>query len=246
VPPDVHTFHGQATTLPLRLADLHVSLRPGDLVTCRLEPTPDDGWCRQRALDLMIGAGFSPDQAGPVSRSVATVVDATRIHSLPDTVAPGMRLLIVGLNPSPFSADSAIGYGHPGNRFWPAALQAGIVSVDRDPRHALREHGLGMTDLVRRTTTRAAEVDRDEFARGYGRVGRLVAWLAPKAVCFVGLGGWRSVVDRSAVAGIQEHPLGGRPVYLMPHTSGLNAHSRLADLAAHLAAAADLADGDIS
>jgi hypothetical protein len=30
-------------------------------------------------------------------------------------------------------------------------------------------------------------------------------------------------------------------VYVMPSTSGLNAHSRLADLTAHLRAAADLA-----
>ena len=44
------------------------------------------------------------------------------------------------------------------------------------------------------------------------------------------------------MAGIQPQQVGGRPVYLMPHTSGLNAHSRLADLAYHLGAAARLAD----
>jgi TDG/mug DNA glycosylase family protein len=165
-----------------------------------------------------------------------------RIHSLPDIVAAQMRLLIVGLNPSPYSADHSIGYARPGNRFWPAALAAGIVSVDRDPRHALQHHGLGMTDLVRRTTQRADELDRAEFVSGFERVERLTAWLKPQAVCFVGLGGWRAVVDRKASSGGQDRTLGDRPVYVMPHTSGLNAHCRLEDLVAHFRAAAELAD----
>ena len=50
------------------------------------------------------------------------------------------------------------------------------------------------------------------------------------------LGGWRLVVDRKAVAGRQTDSVGGCPVYVMPHTSGLNAHSRLEDLVKHLAA----------
>jgi hypothetical protein len=58
----------------------------------------------------------------------------------------------------------------------------------------------------------------------------------------VGLAGWRAAVDRKAVAGVQPEPFGGRPVYVMPSTSGLNAHSRLDDLADHLRAAAALAD----
>ena len=169
-------------------------------------------------------------------------LDMVRIHSLPDIVAAGMRLLIVGLNPSPYSADHSIGYARPGNRFWPAALAAGIVSVDRDPRHALHHHGLGMTDLVRRTTQRADELERAEFVSGFERVERLTTWLKPQAVCFVGLGGWRAVVDRKASSGVQERTLGGRPVYVMPHTSGLNAHSRLEDLATHFQLAAELAD----
>ena len=58
----------------------------------------------------------------------------------------------------------------------------------------------------------------------------------------VGLAGWRAAVDRKAVAGVQAEPFGGRPVYVMPSTSGLNASSRLEDLTAHLVSAAALAD----
>jgi len=156
-----------------------------------------------------------------------------RLQSLPDSVGSGMSILIVGLNPSPYSADSGIPYGRSGNRFWPAALGAGLVSVDRDPRHALSEHGVGFTDLVRRTTRRADEVSHSEFEEGFARVSRLVKWLKPTIVCFVGLGAWRAVVEKKAKPGLQDQRIGSSPVYVMPHTSGLNASCRLEDLTKH-------------
>ena len=106
----------------------------------------------------MVGAGFRP-LGEPVAAGPSVELDLERIHSLPDTVAPEMRLLVVGLNPSPCSSKRGVGYARPGNRFWLAALASGVASVDRDADHALTHHGLGMTDLVRRTTARAEEVD---------------------------------------------------------------------------------------
>jgi TDG/mug DNA glycosylase family protein len=154
-----------------------------------------------------------------------------------------MRLLVCGLNPSVFSADAGVGFARPGNRFWPAALAAGIVATDRSPDLALADHGIGMTDIVKRATVAAAELTADEYRAGLARVERLVAWLRPGAVCFVGLAGWRAAVDRRAAAGIQPAALAGVPVYVMPSTSGLNARTPLAELAEHLRAAARLADG---
>ena len=229
------------TELPLTLGDLHLSLSPGDEVVAHLSARPSPDWSCQRVEDLVTGAGFLP--LGKVVRKLSGFeFRLKRIRSLPDTVGPDMRVLMVGLNPSPYSADSGIGYGRPGNRFWPAALKAGLVSIDRDPRHALSHHGVGMTDLVRRTTARADEVERAEFEAGFERIQRLVTWLRPKVCCFIGLGGWRQVVDRKAVAGWQTNSVGGSAVYVMPHTSGLNAHSRLEDLVEHLLAVSAMTD----
>ena len=116
---------------------------------------------------------------------------ASRARTLPDVVGPGMRLLVVGLNPSVYSADVGVGYARPGNRFWPAALGAGLVTRDRDPAHALAAHGVGMTDVVKRATSNAAALTPEDYRTGMQRIERLVRWLEPGAVCFVGLTGWR-------------------------------------------------------
>ncbi len=161
---------------------------------------------------------------------------ASRARTLADSVAPDLRLLVCGVNPSLYSADAGVGYARPGNRFWPAALAAGVATVDRDPVAALAG-GLGMTDFAKRATRTAAEVTREEYLAGFARVTRLVEWLRPGAVCFVGLSGWRTVVDRHAVAGLQPSAIGGRPAYVMPSTSGLNARTPLPELVDHLEAA---------
>ena len=182
-----------------------------------------------RWSDVVIGAGFS--------------VSGERLWTLADTVAPGMNLLICGLNPSPASADGGVPFARPGNRFWPAMLEAGLASVDRDPDHLLRHHKIGMTDIVKRTTRRADELSTNEYATGLERLSRLTEWLQPEAICFVGLAGWRAAVDKRATSGWQQRELGGRPVYVMPSTSGLNASSQLPDLVDHLRAANAMAQG---
>ncbi len=222
--------------LPLALADRHRELPVG----ARAVVTAS-GWEPDHLRDVVVGAGFEVEGLVHEPRSDGVghlVVTARRARTLADTVGPGMRLLVCGLNPSVYAADAGVGFARPGNRFWPAALAAGLVSVDRDPHHALTHHGIGMTDLVKRATPRADALSADEYREGVERVRRLVTWLAPGAVVMVGLAGWRAAVDRRAVAGVQPEPFGGRPVYVMPSTSGLNAHTSLDDLTAHLAAAA--------
>ncbi|HET7488521.1 MAG TPA: mismatch-specific DNA-glycosylase [Acidimicrobiales bacterium] len=223
-----------AVRLPLELAALHRSLVPGERAEVRVGASQS----HDRLTLLLAGGGFDVDAIAPSEDAVVALV--TRARTLPDVVGPGMRLLVCGLNPSVYAADHGVGYARPGNRFWPAALDAGLVRRDRDPYDALEACGVGMTDLVKRATTGAAELSAGEYAAGARRVERLASWLRPGAVCFVGLAGWRSAVDRRAVPGPQPAPFGGRPAYVMPSTSGLNAHTSRAELAAHLAAAAAL------
>jgi double-stranded uracil-DNA glycosylase len=227
--------------LPLALAELHRALPVGGVLHLAVRadgkhdpPAMDD----DRLRDLLVGAGFEPDRSGVAGAPGAFVARARRARTLPDTVGPAMRLLICGLNPSLYAADAGLAFARPGNRFWPAALAAGLVSVNRDPDHALRHHGIGMTDLVKRATVAADELTTAEYRTGLARVETLVRWLRPGGVCFVGLAGWRAAVDRRAQPGRQPQDLGGVPVYVMPSTSGLNARTSLGQLEDHLRLAA--------
>lgn len=248
----VHTPHA---ALPLALAELHRATAVGAPVVASFLGAEDDDvrmadddlpgrrfwrYRDETLVDTFLGAGF--DQV-VLSGDRPRFVDAVRVRTLPDTVGPHMRILVCGLNPSLHAADAGVGFVTPSNRFWRAATEAGIVSRDRDPWHALRAHGTGMTDLVKRATTRADELSHDEYRTGVERVERLCARLRPGVVVMVGLAGWRAAVDRRAVAGLQDRELGGRPVYVMPSTSGLNARSRLTDLVTHLRTASTLAGG---
>ena len=242
-------MHIPPERLPMALADLHRSLALGgalhvQVTSDRKQANADDlfpgrhftWWQAERLRDLIEGAGFEIESFVDDGEEWLDV-EATRARMLPDTVGPNMRLLLVGLNPSVYTADAGVGFARPGNRFWPAALAAGIVTRTHDPSDALRSHGIGMTNLVRRATPRADELTSAEYVEGAQRVQRLVEWLAPAAVCFVGLTGYRVAVDRKAQLGWQDNDFAGRPTYVMPNTSGLNAHAKPADFAEHLRAA---------
>jgi len=229
--------------LPLALALRHRSLAVGDPLEFAVPLGPPAAgpatWERAPLRRVVEGAGFTAIRIAETTVPIGAGlrVRARRARTLPDVVGQGMTLLMVGLNPSEYAADVGVGFGRPGNRFWRAARAAGIASVDRDPVAALRDHGTGMTDLVKRATRTAAEVAPEEFRAGAVRLAALAAWLAPAVVCVAGVTGWRAAVDRKAVTGPQPEPLGGRPVYVMPNPSGLNAHDTVASLADHLRAA---------
>jgi TDG/mug DNA glycosylase family protein len=251
--------HIPGVRLPLALAGLHRALEVGgplDLMVFEGEGEDRSGaddsfpdrlftsWRPDALDDLLVGAGFTVDEVVVAPRADgwnSISARATRRRTLPDTVGPGMRLLMCGLNPSLYSADAGVGFARPGNRFWPAMLAAGLATVDRSPDRLLHDHGIGMTDVVKRATVAAAELTAAEYRAGMARVERLVAWLRPGAVCFVGLAGWRAAVDRRAAAGVQPGRLAGVPVYVMPSTSGLNAAYPLPALVEDLRAVAELA-----
>lgn len=251
--------HVARTAMPLALADLHRSLVTGAPVEIRLFSGDFEGhnypgddlpgrffssWTAPHLSDVVVGAGFDVEELttwGEPDRDHGFTVRASPARTLPDYVGPDLRLLLVGLNPSLYAADAGVGFARPGNRFWPAALAARLVSRDRDPRHALIHHGIGFSDLVKRATPGAAELTAAEYVAGFARVERLVRWLQPGAVCFLGVSGFRAAADSDAVAGPQPNGVGGRPVYVMPNPSGANAHAGLDDLVAHLGAASALA-----
>jgi TDG/mug DNA glycosylase family protein len=207
--------------LPLELAQKHRELDVGTIVELALDGRD------QRVRAVVEGAGFTIDHVG------ASSITATRARMLPDFVRPGLRVLFCGYNPSLYAADRGVPFARPGNRFWPAALAAGVLTVDRDPWAAVRE-GVGFTDMVKRASVAAAELSKDELRVGFERVTRLCEWLAPEVICFLGIGGWRDLVHRRATTGWQDQTLGSTRVYVMPNPSGLNASTQHQGYVDHL------------
>jgi TDG/mug DNA glycosylase family protein len=159
-----------------------------------------------------------------------------REETLADLVAPRLRVLVVGLNPSVAAAERGVPFVGASNRFWPAALDAGLVPADRDPWRAFVEAQVGFTDLVKRATPRADGLTRADYDDGAARVRTVVEWLAPAVVCFAGLTGYRTAVDPDAPEGEQAERFGGAVAYVMPNPSGANAHVTREGVAEHLAA----------
>ena len=251
--------HLRRALVPMALWDVHRSMRVGARLCMSLfeddreHGTVDgddfpgrsfSGWDEASLRGVIEGAGFELDLLQRVPGEAVDLLRiwARRARTLADTVGPGLRLLLVGLNPSLVAADAGVGFHRAGNRAWPALLAAGLATVDRDPLHLLRHHRIGMTDLVKAASPRADALTRAQYSHGVERLDALCRWLQPSAVCMVGLSGWRAAVDRRAVSGVQPGTLGGRPVYVMPNPSGVNTHVSLDDLTEHLAAAARLAD----
>jgi TDG/mug DNA glycosylase family protein len=214
----VITLDPPGSSIPMQLARHHRARAVGEQVAFRY---PGEDLEPERLAELVAAAGMSD---GVVQRA------------LPDTVGPDMAVLLVGLNPSLHAADRGHPFAGPGNRFWPAAIEAGLLTALHDSHRALLVDRVGMTDLVKRPTSTAGDLAAAEYRAGLPRIEWLCEWLHPDAVCFVGLTGYRAARDRAATAGWQDEQLAGSAVYLMPNPSGLNARTSRADLVAHFAA----------
>lgn len=157
-----------------------------------------------------------------------------RGRTLPDLIAPGLRVLFCGINPSLYSAVAGYHFARPGNRFWPTLHSAGFTPRRLAPseQHALLGLGCGITNLVDRATASADELSAGELAEGGRRMTAKLRRYRPRFLAVLGIGAWRSAFGQpKAALGLQSETLGGTRVWVLPNPSGLNAHYRLEELA---------------
>jgi TDG/mug DNA glycosylase family protein len=174
-------------------------------------------------------------------------LEAFRGATVPDLVGPGLRLLFVGINPGLWTAATSTHFAHPGNRFYPALLRAGIVDrvIDRgtgmtdDDRRYLVERGIGITNLVARATPKASELSASELRDGAARLEEFVAEHRPAVVAVAGVTAYRQAFGvPTASLGRQGGELAGAELWVVPNPSGLNAHETIDTLATWYRAAA--------
>jgi TDG/mug DNA glycosylase family protein len=168
-------------------------------------------------------------------------LESFRDAEVPDLLGPGLKLLFVGINPGLWTAATRTHFAHPGNRFYPALLLAGIIEreIDRgvgmsdDDRRHLVGRGIGITNVVHRATAKASELSVAELREGGAALRALVRERKPRVVAVAGVTAYRAAFrEPKAVMGEQAEPLEGADLWVVPNPSGLNAHETTESLAA--------------
>lgn len=174
-------------------------------------------------------------------------LESYRDAEIPDLVAPGIRLLFVGINPGLWTAATMTPFAHPGNRFYPALAAAGIIPVapefadglSNEEKKKLTDAGIGISNLVNRATVRADELAVNELRAGAARLEQKVAEWRPLVVAIVGITAYRQAFARPrARTGLQAEQIAGAELWVVPNPSGLNAHDTVGSLATAYAAPA--------
>lgn len=145
---------------------------------------------------------------------------------VPDIVAPGLKILFVGINPGLRSAALKHHFAGHSNRFWKLLHGAGFTLVKFSPLEdrELLSLGYGITNIVPRTTATAAELTKEEFRAGAEVLKELITELQPKIVAYLGKDVYRHISMQTNFTW-GEQPLqllSGVIDFVLPNPSGLN------------------------
>jgi len=156
-------------------------------------------------------------------------LEAARGRVLDDVLGPGLRVVFCGINPGLYTAWAGHHFARPGNRFWKALHLSGFTPRLLHPseQRELLGLGLGITNLVARTTARADELTPAELRSGAEILRAKLERYQPRWLAVLGAGAYRTAFDQPR-ARIGEQP--GTGVWVLPNPSGLNANYQLPEL----------------
>lgn len=153
--------------------------------------------------------------------------------TLPDVIAPNLRVLFCGINPGLYTAAVGHHFARPGNRFWPTLHKSGFTERLLSPfeEDELLASGIGITNVVSHATATAAELTREDFVVGGAQLAAKVKKFRPRVIAILGVGAYRQAFDeRKAGVGEQAKRIHSARVWVLPNPSGLNANYQLPDL----------------
>jgi len=161
---------------------------------------------------------------------------------LTDRIAPGLRVLFVGINPGVQSALTGHHFAGPSNRFWKLLSESRLVPepityVDDD---RLTEWGYGITNIVARPTPGINDLRPVEYAEGARVLLEKVERYQPAVVALVGVTVFRALLEalgedrprtRPVELGFQKE-MAGAKIFVLPNPSGRNANFSYAEMLA--------------
>src|SRR5207237_583213 len=166
--------------------------------------------------------------APPPGRNACHAVSRVAVRpdsSVPDVLAPGLRVVFCGINPGRVSAAAAAHFANPRNDFWRLLHAAGFTSRLYEPheQHDVLRERIGLTNAAFRTTPGSGDLRRRDFAGSAKRLERLAHDLRPGWIGFVGKEAYRGPFGERAELGVQERRLGETRLFVLPSTSPANA-----------------------
>jgi len=160
-------------------------------------------------------------------------IQAASGTTVPDILAPNLRVLFCGINPSLYSAAVQHHFARPGNRFWKTLHAAGFTDRLLSPAEdqELLKFGYGLTNIVDRATARADELTAEELISGHIALAAKIQQYRPTVLAVLGISAYRTAFQHpKATLGKQNEKLAEAIVWVLPNPSGLNAHYQLEDL----------------
>jgi TDG/mug DNA glycosylase family protein len=166
------------------------------------------------------------------------------LQDVPDYLRPGLKLVLIGINPGLRSGSTGHHYAYPGNHFWPLLFQSGLLPepLTYAEDHRVLEFDIGLTNLCDRTTREAGELTRVELQQGAASLKAKLIECAPGIACFNGMGIYEAFLAhleeddpalranggsaprrRRIAPGLQPEKLGETLLYVVPSSSGRTA-----------------------
>ena len=156
------------------------------------------------------------------------------MNELPDIVRPGLAVLFCGINPGVRSGQLGQHFARPGNRFWKVLHGAGFTDRLLLPSEqwSLLEYGVGITNIVARSSRAAADLTPAELRAGAEELSAKVEVLGPAWLAVLGVQAYRTAFRRPAArVGRQMETIGARTgIWVLPNPSGLQAHYQLPEM----------------
>jgi len=169
---------------------------------------------------------------------------------LTDAIRPGVRVILVGINPGVLSAASGHHFAGPTNRFWGLLYEAGIVPqpITHEDDGRLPEWGIGMTNLIARPSPGIDDLSPAEYLEGWKILEKKIERFRPEIVAFVGvtmyrtlwkvITGWKPASPKPKGGGgapvikpgFQKATVYGARLFVLPNPSGRNAHFSYDDM----------------
>jgi len=165
---------------------------------------------------------------------MSQIIPAT-LPPLRDRIAPGVKVLLVGINPGVRSSLTGHHFAGYSNRFWKLLFESRLVPerIGYEDDRRLPEWGFGITNIVARPTPGIDSLRPEEYVAGRRILLRKIRRYRPQIVAMVGVTVFRAIFagrKTSVPIGLQPERLGEARVFVLPNPSGRNANYSYAEM----------------